>query len=140
MRARYHAPMRSRRGEIAAARSARGATRRLAFTVVEVLVALVLLSVGLLGIAGNGALAVRTSSAAARERRAVQRAADRIALLRSDGCSAARGGTRVDSAAALTERWSVGAPSGGAALVDAEVRWNSPSGTRMILLRSGILC
>jgi Tfp pilus assembly protein PilV len=125
---------------MAASRSARGGSSRLAFTVVEMLVALVLLSVGLLGIAGNGAIAMRTSSAAARERRAVQRAADRIALLRSGGCATARSGTRVDSVAALSERWSVGAPSGGAALVDAEVRWNGPSGARVILLRSGILC
>ena len=93
------------------------------------LVALILLSVGLLGIAGNGAIAMRTSSAATRERRAVQRAADRIALLRSDGCSIARSGARVDSAAALSERWTVGAPSGG-----------GPSAARTILLRSGILC
>ena len=132
--------MRSRPGGVAAARSAEPTTGRLAFTVVEVLVALILLSVGLLGIAGNGAIAMRTSSAATRERRAVQRAADRIALLRSDGCSLARSGARVDSAAALSERWSVGAPSGGAALIDAEVRWSSPSGARFILLRSGILC
>lgn len=132
--------MRSRSGGVAAAGSARRTARRPAFTVVEVLVALVLLSVGLLGIAGNGAIAMRTTSAAARERRAVQRAADRIARLRSDGCSAARSGVRVDSVAALSERWSVGTPSGGAALVDAEVQWSSPSGARTILLRSGILC
>ena len=131
--------MRSRPGG-AAVRSAVRTPRPLAFTVVEVLVALVLLAVGLLGIAGNGAIAMRTSSAATRERRAVQRAADRIALLRSDGCSAARSGARVDSVAALSERWSVGTPSGGAALIDAEVRWSSPSGTRRILLRTGILC
>lgn len=99
-----------------------------------------LLAVGLLGIAGNGAIAMRASSAATRERRAVQRAADRAAALRADGCSTARSGSYADSGAALDERWVVGAASAGAALIDVEVRWRAPSGNRAMLLRSAILC
>ena len=109
-------------------------------SIVEVLVALVLLTVGLLGVAGNGAIAARASSAAARERRAAQRAADRVALLRAQGCAAASDGALTDSSAALTERWTVGAPTGAAVPIDVEVRWRAPSGTRTLLLRSGILC
>jgi Tfp pilus assembly protein PilV len=105
-----------------------------------VLVALVLLAVGLLGIAGNGAIAMRASSTAMRERRAAQRAADRLAALRADGCSAARSGSSADSAAALDERWIVGSANGGAALIDVGVRWRAPSGSREMLLRSAILC
>jgi Tfp pilus assembly protein PilV len=105
-----------------------------------VLVALVLLAVALLGIAGSGAIAMRASSAATRERRAAQRAADRSASLRADGCLAARSGSYADRGAALDERWIVGAPSGGAALIDIEVRWRAPSGSREMLLRSAILC
>jgi Tfp pilus assembly protein PilV len=114
--------------------------RRVGISIIEVLVALVLLVVGLLGVAGNGAIAMRASSAAARERRAAQRAADRVATLRAGGCSAARGGSLVDSGAALAERWTVGPIRGGAALVDVELRWRAPSGTRVMLLRSGMLC
>ena len=109
-------------------------------SIVEVLVALVLLSVGLLGVAGNGAIAMRASSAAARERRAAQRAADRVAALRAQGCLAARSGTLVDTAAALSERWTVGTTTGAAVPIDVEVRWRAPSGARTLLLRSGILC
>ena len=109
-------------------------------SLIEVLVALVLLAVGLLGIAGNGAIAMRASSTAMRERRAAQRAADRLAALRADGCSAARSGSYADSAAALDERWIVGSVSGGAALIDVDVRWRAPSGSREMLLRSAILC
>ena len=102
--------------------------------------ALVLLTIGLLGVAGNGAIGVRASSAAARERRAAQRAADRIALLRAEGCAAARSGTLADPAAALTERWTVGSTAATAVPIDVEVRWRAPSGPRALLLRSGILC
>jgi prepilin-type N-terminal cleavage/methylation domain-containing protein len=115
-------------------------TSRRGVSIVEVLVALVLLAVGLLGVAGNAAIAVRGSGGAARERRAVQRAGDRLAALREQGCVVARSGTLTDPAAALTEQWTVGSASSGAALVDVEVRWRAPAGPRVLLLRGGILC
>jgi prepilin-type N-terminal cleavage/methylation domain-containing protein len=117
-----------------------GPARHRGVSIVEVLVALVLLAVGLLGVAGNGAIAMRASGGAARERRAAQRAGDRLAALREQGCASARSGTLVDPAAALVERWTVGAVAAGAALVDAEVRWRAPAGQRVLLLRGGILC
>jgi Tfp pilus assembly protein PilV len=132
--------MRSRGGAAAVREASGDPRRRVGISIVEVLVALVLLAVGLLGIAGNGAIAMRASSAATRERRAAQRAADRAASLRADGCSVARSGSYADSSAALDERWVVGVVSRGAALIDVEVRWRAPSGTRAMLLRSAILC
>jgi prepilin-type N-terminal cleavage/methylation domain-containing protein len=113
--------------------------RRRAFTVVEVLVALVVLSAGLLAVAGSGALAIRAAAAATRERRAVQRGADRIAMLRAGGCAAARSGAVTDSAARIAERWTTAA-AGSAVLLDEEVRWLAPSGWRTLLLRGAILC
>jgi Tfp pilus assembly protein PilV len=121
-------------------RSGAGVRWRSAFTVVEVLVALVLVTVGLLGIAGNCALAIRVSGAAARERRATQRAANRVAMLSSDGCRTARSGSLVDSSAMLIERWTVTAPNNGVALVDAGVQWVAAGASRSVLLRSAILC
>lgn len=109
-------------------------------SIVEVLVALVLLAIGLLGVAGNGAIAVRAAASAARERRAAQRAADRLAVLREQGCAAARSGSLDDPRAALIERWTVGAVAGGAALVDVEVRWPAPAGRRVLFLRGALLC
>jgi Tfp pilus assembly protein PilV len=105
-----------------------------------VLVALVLLGVGLLGVAGASARAIAVSGAAARERRAVQRAADRVAVLASQGCSAARSGLLADSVASITERWTVAPSVAGVALVNADVRWSAQGGARSVSLRSAILC
>ena len=113
---------------------------RAGFSIVEVLVALVLVTVGLLGIAGNCALAIRVTAVAARERRAAQRAADRIAELASQGCASARSGSSSDASGKMSEQWTVGAVANGVALVDAEVRWAAPSGTRSVVLRSAMLC
>jgi prepilin-type N-terminal cleavage/methylation domain-containing protein len=126
--------MRSGRATTRASKSRRG------FTVVELIVALVLVTVGLLGVAGNCALAVRVSGASAPERRAVQRAADRVAILTSQGCASARGGSLVERVAELSERWTVAAASNGVVLVDAEVRWATPTGRRAVLLRDAIVC
>ena len=110
------------------------------FTIAEVLVALVLLAVALVGVAESSALAVRVTGSALRERRAVQRAADRLVWLRAQGCAAARSGSATDAALALDERWTATPAMGGVTLLDEQVRWRAVSGTRTILLRSAILC
>jgi Tfp pilus assembly protein PilV len=125
---------------VARQRAPAGSIHRDGASIVEVLVAIVLLAVGLLGVAGNAAIALRASGSTARERRATQRAADRVATLREQGCTSARSGALVDAVAALSERWTVGAPSASALLVDVEVRWRAPAGQRTIVLRSAILC
>jgi prepilin-type N-terminal cleavage/methylation domain-containing protein len=114
--------------------------RECGFTVVEVLVALVVLAAGLLALAGSGALAIRSAAGATRERRAVQRGADRIAVLRAAGCVAARSGAASDSAARISERWTVARVASGAVLLDEEVRWFTAAGWRTVLLRGAILC
>ena len=126
--------------DVARRRAPAGSLCRDGASIVEVLVAIVLLAIGLLGVAGNAAIALRASGSAARERRATQRAADRVAALRERGCASARSGTLVDAAAALSERWSVDAATTSAMLVDVEIRWRAPAGERTILLRSGVLC
>ena len=118
------------------ARQGRGA----GFTIAEVLVALVLFAVALLGVAGSSALAVRVTGSALRERRAALRGADRIASLRAQGCASARSGTATDAALALDERWTTTPTAGGVTLIDEQVRWRTVNGTRTLLLRSAILC
>jgi len=110
------------------------------FTIAEVLVALVLFAVALLGVAGSSALAVRVTGSALRERRAAQRAADRIAWLRAQGCAVARSGAAADAALALDERWTTSPAPGGVTLIDEQVRWRTTRGMRTLLLRSAILC
>ena len=118
------------------ARQGRGA----GFTIAEVLVALVLFAVALLGVAGSSALGVRVTGSALRERRAALRGADRIASLRAQGCASARSGTATDAALALDERWTTTPAAGGVTLIDEQVRWRTVNGTRTLLLRSAILC
>src|SRR6476661_7694027 len=90
---------------------------RRAFTVVEVLVALVIVTVGLLGVAGASASALRASNAALREREAVTRASSRLALLAAAGCTIATDGT-LSPSTGLVDRWSVGPSANGVRLVE----------------------
>jgi hypothetical protein len=108
-------------------------------SIVEVLVALVLLAIGLLGVAGNGAIAMRAP--AARRASGVRHSVPRSprdaprAGVRSGAQRHARR-SRCGAGGALDRR----DRRGGAALVDAEVRWRAPRGQRVLLLRGGILC
>lgn len=109
------------------------------FTVVEVLVALIVVATGLLGVAGASATALRASAAAMRERAAVVRAQSRLALLESVGCTGATGGERL-LPDGLVDRWTVGAPENGVRLVDAWAEWDDSGRRRHVLLRGALLC
>ncbi len=111
---------------------------RPAMTIVEVLVALMLVSVGLMGIAGTSALSFRTVVEATREQRATQRVTMRLARLAAGGCERASSGELKEPD--LTERWTVIA-GGGIAFVDAGVNWQGRGSHRhSLVLRSAILC
>jgi prepilin-type N-terminal cleavage/methylation domain-containing protein len=115
------------------------ASRR-AFTVAEVLVALVIVSVGLLGMAGTSALSLRAATSAARERRAVGRLALRHATLLAGGCAHAVGGARDDPGDGVRERWTVGPPARGVVMIDATAQWRDGDRPRTLQLRSALLC
>jgi Tfp pilus assembly protein PilV len=112
---------------------------RPALTIVEVLVALMLVSVGLLGVAGTSALSFRTVVAAERERRAAQRVTMRLARLTAAGCERASSGELQEPD--LTERWTVVSAAGGIALIDAGVEWQGRGAQRRsLVLRSALVC
>jgi hypothetical protein len=113
---------------------------RAGLTVVEVLAALVIVSVGLLGMAGTSALSLRTVGTVTRERRALRRLDLRLAALAAAGCGRAAGGTTTSFRDSIRERWSVEAVTRGAALVDAGVEWREGARMRSITHRSAILC
>ena len=112
--------------------------RRTGVTVVEVLVALLLLSVGVLAVAGTSALTLRDASAARLERQAIGRAANRAALLSVRRCDQAFSGT--DDADGMQERWVVSPISPGAATLDVRVGWSARGRPRAFALASAVLC
>lgn len=112
---------------------------RAGITVVEVLVALIVVSVGLLGIAGTSALALRTASFASRERLALGRLQLRLAALAAAGCGSASSGSAAGGDG-VREQWTVGPELRGAALVHASVEWHEGAGMRAMTARSAILC
>jgi Tfp pilus assembly protein PilV len=113
---------------------------RLGMSVVEVLVALMIVSIGLLGIAGSTALAFRTTMDAERRRDAAQRAASRVAQLSATGCARAADGSTSDPTRQISERWTVAARANGFATVTDSVSWMSARGARSFSLTSAITC
>ena len=113
---------------------------RSGLSVVEVLVALMIVSIGLLGIAGSTALALRTTLDATHRREAAQRAASRVAQLAAEGCDRATGGTVSDAGQQISERWTIIARANGFATVNDSVIWMSARGARSFSLTSAITC
>ena len=116
------------------------ASSRAGLTVVEVLVALMLVSIGMLGIAGSTALALRSAHDAAHRRVAAQRIESRFAQLSATGCSGATAGITTDSARDISEQWSVSAVTNGFATLTDSVRWMSARGPISFVLTSAITC
>lgn len=114
--------------------------RRCGLTVVELLVALMLVSVGLLGIAGSSALALRSARGAAQEERAARRASTRLARLGAAGCERATSGSLNDPGGVPVERWSVGPPRNGTVRLQATVLWTTSRGRRALTIESALLC
>src|SRR5258708_30832571 len=113
---------------------------RSGISVVEVLVALMIVSIGLLGIAGSTTLALRATFDAAHRREVAQRAATRFSLLAAGGCASATAGVAPDAAHKITERWTVSARSNGFISVTDSVDWLSARGPKAFALTTAIAC
>ncbi|MEP6729326.1 MAG: prepilin-type N-terminal cleavage/methylation domain-containing protein [bacterium] len=113
---------------------------RAGLTIVEVLVALMLVSIGMLGIAGSTALALRTSLDSAHRRDAAQRVESRLSLLIAAGCSYATSGSLIDPTRDLTEQWTVRSRVNGLAIISDSVYWMSARGPKSFVLASAITC
>ena len=113
---------------------------RTGLSVVEVLVALMLVSLGLLGITGSTALALRSTLDAAHRRAAADRVASRFALLAAGGCVNVNAGSAADAAHDLTERWMVVARANGFATITDSVQWMSARGPASFTLTSAFAC
>ena len=86
-------------------------THRAGTTVVELLVALVIVTVGLLALAGAAAIVARETAAGRRELALTWAARTRLERLATVPCALLTGGTSV--AGGITERWTVSAGRNG---------------------------
>ncbi|CAN5365559.1 hypothetical protein BH09GEM1_BH09GEM1_26490 [soil metagenome] len=105
----------------------------------EVIVAMMIISVGLLGIAGGTTLALRTTLDAARRRDAAERAQARLALLSAGGCNRSASGSATDPSRRIAEQWTVNG-SGSFLRVTDSVTWVGASGNASFVLTSAIPC
>ena len=112
---------------------------RAGLSVVEVIVALMLVTIALLGMAGSTALALRQVTDAAVRRAATDRAVSRMAVLASQGCVRASSGAISDSTRGVRERWVVSGSPGFARVSDT-ITWTSPRGPRTWTLDSAFPC
>jgi prepilin-type N-terminal cleavage/methylation domain-containing protein len=109
-------------------------------TLVEVMVALVIVAVGLLGLAGSSALLLRSALSQAAAHRASQLSALRTTALAAIGCAAMRDGSRIDGPTGIRERWQVGAPTNGVVTVDDSLEWSSDGRIHHLLVRGAVVC
>jgi len=100
---------------------------------------MMIVTIGLLGIAGASTLALRTTLEAARRRDAVERAQSRVAQLGASGCARASGGSVTDAARRVTEQWTVRV-SGAFQQVTDSITWEGASGSGSFSLTSAIPC
>ena len=100
---------------------------------------MMIVTIGLLGIAGGTTIALRTTVDAARRRDAAAQAQSRLALLAAAGCARASGGSSADAARQVTEQWSVRAIGAFQVATDS-ITWIGASGNGAFALTTTIPC
>jgi len=106
------------------------------FTLTELIVALMLLTVGLLALASTASFLTAESAASSRAERAAVVAGSRLEILRTHGCASAQGRETVGE---LTATWAVVA-SEGSALASVTVSWTERGRPIIHRYTSGIAC
>jgi Tfp pilus assembly protein PilV len=113
---------------------------RAGFTLVELLVAVLLIDVGLLAIVASGALIVRQTNESRAHAAAVRMALDRLESGSAAFPCAATSGSRTSGSPRLAENWSVRLlPTGDREIVDS-VRFPTTAGSRVVVLRTRATC
>src|SRR4051812_48338671 len=105
---------------------------RPAFTLVEVIIAVVLVNVGLLALVAGSAVLIRQNAEMRSRSAAVRAAANRLALLGATSCTA-RNGT-ASGAFGIHEDWAVRVLHDGIRELHDSVSYAAPSGTKSVVL------
>ena|SRR5688572_23457326 len=110
------------------------------FTIVEVVVAVTLLTVGALAAVAATAAAVRAVGSAESQLLATAAARDRLEDLAARGCSELSDGAAVDSGRGFRERWAVTPARNGVRLATDSIAYTDHGILRSVLLRRLIVC
>jgi type II secretory pathway component PulJ len=111
--------------------------RRAGFTLVEVLVAVVLIDVGMLALIAGSAVLIRQTAEMRARAAAVRAAANRLQLL---GASCVVRSGRAGGPFGIREDWSVTLQSDGVRELRDSVTYASASGVRTVVLRTRLPC
>ena len=117
-------------------RASRRAPRR-GFTLVELIAAIIILVVGVLGLASTAAVVMRQINGSAMQTRAALIAQSRLERLRSGNCALLNSGTAVSSG--ITERWSSGVQNRSAWIL-VTVSWTERGRSRSVSFGSRRPC
>jgi prepilin-type N-terminal cleavage/methylation domain-containing protein len=112
-------------------------TRTAGYTLVEVMVALFVFTVGALALAASSAMVARAMATNSQRERGGRLAASRIALLKSQCGTAVSGSELVHG---ITSAWSVARSDRGRVSITETVRYASPGGPRTQTYRTTIWC
>lgn len=110
---------------------------RAGFTLVELMVAMMMFTVGLLALASTSAVVVSQMGDSGRMSVAASAAQTRIERLRSGGCATAQTGS--NAARGVSESWTV-TPMTRSARIDVTITYNTRRGLRSQTYRSMMRC
>jgi prepilin-type N-terminal cleavage/methylation domain-containing protein len=110
--------------------------KRGGYTLIEVVVALLVFTIGGLALAGSSALVARSMEANAARETAGRLAMSRMEILRSE-CKAAKGGA--EELGAIQLRWAVTSLSGATAILES-TSYTSPTGTHTETYHATVWC
>jgi prepilin-type N-terminal cleavage/methylation domain-containing protein len=114
--------------------------RRAGFTLIEVLVAVVLIDVGLLALVAGSAVLVRQAAELRMRNAALRAATNRVQFLGAGPCLATAGGAGGSNAGALREEWSVSLQANNVREVLDRVTFTVGGDTRAVVLRTRLPC
>jgi Tfp pilus assembly protein PilV len=113
-------------------------TARAGFTLLEALIAVVIINVGLLALVASTAILIRQTAEVRARSAAVRAAANRLQRLGAATCAPTSGNAA--GAFGIREIWSIDVQQGGVRELLDSVTYTTPSGERSVVLRTKLPC